>query len=85
MLSVEPGLADLSDALRAALPAFRDAWADGYGPDARTIPAACHAWAGQVMLADLEPRYADRLELLDPLRRWTAQWEAAMPLDTVRP
>ena len=64
-----PGLAGLPDDVRAGVAEFVDAWADGYGPEARAIPAACHAWAGRVMLADLAPRYTASSRLLDPVRR----------------
>ena len=63
--------------VRGMLDELVDAWADGYGRPAREIPPACNAWAGRVMLADLEPRYADDPAALHELRRWTASWEAA--------
>jgi aminoglycoside phosphotransferase (APT) family kinase protein len=72
ILTVEPSLASLTAELRNVLVPFRDAWADGYGADARSIPAQCHLWAGRVMLADLEARHAP--EALEPLRRWTDAW-----------
>ena len=76
LLTVEPSLASLPEEIRARLGQLREAWADGYGPEAKAIPAACHAWAGRVMLADLEPRYADTPSALDELRRWTEDWQA---------
>jgi len=79
LLTVQPSLADMPASLRARLGDFRDGWADGYGLATRTIPRACHLWAGRVMLADLEPRYADAPAALDQLRRWTAGWEAIHP------
>ncbi|HYI65763.1 MAG TPA: aminoglycoside phosphotransferase family protein [Candidatus Limnocylindrales bacterium] len=76
LLTVEPSLASLPMKLRARVGELVDAWADGYGPEATAIPAACHAWAGRVMIADLEPRYADDPAALDGLRRWTEGWQA---------
>ena len=77
LLTVEPSLATLPMEVRALLDELVDGWAEGYGLEAREIPAACHAWAGHVMLADLEPRYADKPAALDGLRRWTEGWQAA--------
>jgi len=74
ILTVEPALASLPAAVGAQLHAFREAWVVGYGTDAAAIPPACLAWAGRVMLADLEPRHAEAPQTLDPLRRWTAGW-----------
>jgi aminoglycoside phosphotransferase (APT) family kinase protein len=74
MLTVEPALATFPEAVRAGLDKFVAAWADGYGPEARTIPSACLRWAGLVMLADLAPRYAADPARLGPLRRWTDSW-----------
>lgn len=71
ILSLEPGLADHPEGVRDRLPELLEAWADGYGPQARAIPRAADAWAGRVMLTDLAPRYAGRPEALDPIRRWT--------------
>ena len=71
ILTLEPGLADLPETARDRLPELLEAWADGYGPDARAIPSVADAWAGRVMLADLAPRYAERPAALDRLRRWT--------------
>jgi aminoglycoside phosphotransferase (APT) family kinase protein len=82
LLTVEPSLVALPASVRAYLAEFADAWAEGYGPLARAIPAACHAWAGRVMLADLEPRYDDSPAALDALRRWTDGWEAAARVST---
>lgn len=48
LLTVEPSLADMPASLRARLGDFRDGWADGYGLATRTIPRACHLWAGRV-------------------------------------
>jgi Ser/Thr protein kinase RdoA (MazF antagonist) len=70
ILTLEPGLADLPDAVRLRLPELLDAWADGYGDEARAIPGETNAWAGLVMLADLAPRYADRPDALDHIRAW---------------
>jgi aminoglycoside phosphotransferase (APT) family kinase protein len=72
ILTVEPSLASLPAELRNGLVPFREAWAEGYGAEARRIPAECHLWAGRVMLADLEARHAP--EALEPLRRWTNSW-----------
>lgn len=69
ILTLEPGLATLPTHVRAVLPAFLDGWAAGYGPEAGSIPAACHLWAARVMLADLMPRYADDPAALGPIRR----------------
>lgn len=77
LLTVEPSLTSIPAEIRARLSELREAWADGYGPEAQAIPAACHAWAGRVMLADLEPRYADSPSALDELRRWTEGWQAS--------
>ncbi len=74
ILTVEPSLASLPAELQNVLEPFRDAWADGYGPEARNIPAECHLWAGRVMLADLQARHAPAA--LEPLRRWTDAWMA---------
>ena len=70
ILTLEPGLADLAEPVRGRLPDLLDAWADGYGPEARAIPRASDAWAGRVMLADLVPRYPDRPDALNEIRRW---------------
>jgi aminoglycoside phosphotransferase (APT) family kinase protein len=72
ILTVDPSLASLPAQLRDVLASFREAWADGYGPGARSIPAECHLWAGRVMLADLGARHAPAA--LEVLRRWTARW-----------
>lgn len=72
ILTVEPSLASLPAELRDVLVPFREAWADSYGAEARSIPAACHLWAGRVMLADLEARHAPAA--LEPLRQWTDGW-----------
>jgi len=74
MLTFAPSLTG-SAARRSALHDYRDGWVEGYGPAAGTIPAPCHLWAGRVMLADLERRYAGTPDALDGLRRWTARWE----------
>jgi aminoglycoside phosphotransferase (APT) family kinase protein len=74
ILTVDPSLASLPAQLRDVLASFREAWADGYGPGARSIPAECHLWAGRVMLADLESRHVPAA--LEPLRRWTAAWQS---------
>ena len=42
-----------------------------------SIPAACHVWAGQVMLADLGPRYSE--ETLAPVRTWIKDWSDQLP------
>ena len=76
LLSVEPSMVSLPQELRARIEELVDAWEEGYGPEAREIPPACHAWAGQVMLADLEARFAERPVALDELRGWTRSWEA---------
>lgn len=70
ILTVEPGLDRLPDAIRALLPEVRAAWSAAYGPEASAIPTACRRWAGRVMLADLAPRYPASSALLDPARRW---------------
>ena len=76
LLTVEPSIATLPEGIRSHLDELVEAWADGYGHEAREIPAVCHAWAGRVMLADLEPRYAGSPTALDGLRRWTEGWLA---------
>ncbi len=76
LLTIEPSIASLPTEIRAHLDELVEAWSDGYGPEAREIPASCHAWAGRVMLADLEPRYAASPAALDGLRRWTEGWLA---------
>ncbi len=65
LLTVEPSIASLPAEVRSQVDELVEAWSDGYGREAREIPAACHAWAGRVMLADLEPRYAQSPEALD--------------------
>ena len=77
MMTVEPSLASLPQELRGRIDELVESWMEGYGGMARDIPASCHAWAGRVMLADLEGRYAGVPAALDPLRRWTERWEAA--------
>ncbi|HET8778084.1 MAG TPA: phosphotransferase [Candidatus Limnocylindria bacterium] len=72
ILTLEPGLADLPETVRHRLPELLDAWADGYGDEARAISPAADTWARLVMLADLEPRYADRPNALDHIRESTA-------------
>ena len=67
ILTLEPSLPGLPSAALAALGPLLDGWAEGYGPEARSIPDACQLWAARVMLADLEPRYADRPADLDGL------------------
>ena len=76
LLTVEPSIASLPAEIRGRLDELVEPGSDGYGPEAREIPAACHAWAGRVMLADLEPRYAASPAALDGLRRWTEGWLA---------
>ena len=76
LLTVEPSLASLPIETRDLLSELVDGWADGYGREAREIPAACHEWAGRVMLADLAPRYTETPAALDGLRRWTEGWRA---------
>ena len=79
LLTIEPSLITLPAPVRRHLAEFAEAWAEGYGPLAGAIPAACHAWAGRVMLADLEPRYEDSPAALDALRRWTDRWVVVVP------
>ena len=74
LLTVEPSIASLPEGIRSHLDELVEAWVDGYGQEAGEIPAVCHAWAGRVMLADLEPRYAASPTALDRLRRWTEAW-----------
>jgi Ser/Thr protein kinase RdoA (MazF antagonist) len=69
MLTIEPALTDLPDALRDGLPALRRGWMAGYGPGAPTIDATARRWAARVMLTDLAPRYADDPSRLDEVRR----------------
>lgn len=69
IMTLDPGVAGLPNDMQARVAEFVDAWADGYGPDARAIPPACRAWAAHVMLADLEPRYRATPGILDPIRR----------------
>ena len=76
LLTVEPTFATLAPVERRILAELTDGWIAGYGPAAAEIPAACHAWAGRVMLGDLARRYATRPEALVELRAWTRRWEA---------
>ncbi len=73
MLTLEPTLASLPEAVRGRLPAFLAGWTDGYG--VIDVPAASHLWAARVMLADLTPRHAAEPALLDPLRNHLASLE----------
>jgi len=70
ILRVDPALASLPLAIRDRLADFLEAWADGYGPDARAITRPARRWAGRVMLADLAPRYADAPHLLRAVESW---------------
>lgn len=70
MFTVEPFVQELDPESRRMIREVRQAWADGYGPEASAIPAASRRWAGRVMLEDLAHRYADRPERLDAARRW---------------
>ena len=70
MFTVEPFIEELDPASRRMIGEVRQAWADGYGPEASAIPAASRRWAGRVMLEDLAHRYVDRPERLDAARRW---------------
>jgi aminoglycoside phosphotransferase (APT) family kinase protein len=79
MLTVEPFIDELDPETRRMVGAVREAWADGYGPEASAIPPAVRRWAGRVMLEDLADRYADHPERLEPARRW------AKGLGPVRP
>ena len=78
ILHVEPTLERLPPAVHDRLTEFRESWVTAYGGSARSLPPACRLWAGKVMLADLEPRYATTPEALEPLRRWTTTWEQAL-------
>jgi aminoglycoside phosphotransferase (APT) family kinase protein len=73
MLTMDPTLASLPEAVRKRVHAFVAGWADGYG--AIDMPAASHLWAARVMLADLAPRHAAQPALLDPLRSHLASLE----------
>ena len=68
ILTLDPAVADAPSEVRGVVPAFIDAWLDGYGSMARSIPRACQRWAARVMLDDLEPRYVATPELLEPIR-----------------
>jgi aminoglycoside phosphotransferase (APT) family kinase protein len=72
MFTVEPFIEQLDEPSRRIIGAVRQAWADGYGPEASAIPAASRRWAGRVMVDDLAHRYADRPERLDRARHWAA-------------
>lgn len=74
LMTVNPMLAMLTPQERAFLGELTRGWVVGYGPQADSIPPACHRWAGEMMLADLSARYAADPEGLEPLRRWTARW-----------
>ena len=76
MFTVEPFIEELDPESRRMIGEVRRAWADGYGPEASSIPAAVRRWAGRVMLEDLAHRYADHPERLAPARRWA---EGATP------
>lgn len=69
MLTLDPALRDLPEALRGCVDALRTAWMTGYGPGAHAIDSAARLWAARVMLADLAPRYAHDPAQLDRVRR----------------
>ena len=77
ILSVDPAVRALAPALREVVDEVARAWEEGYGSEASSIPAACHVWAGQVMLADLGPRYSE--ETLAPVRTWIKDWSDQLP------
>lgn len=77
ILSVDPAVRALAPALREVVDEMARAWEEGYGSEASSIPAACHVWAGQVMLADLGPRYSE--ETLAPVRTWIKDWSDQLP------
>jgi aminoglycoside phosphotransferase (APT) family kinase protein len=68
--------------MRLARQALGLAWRRGYEAEAGPLGdmAAFYAWAGAVMLRDLGPR-TDRPSpppsVLEPVRRWSAEWERA--------
>jgi len=68
ILTMDPALFTVPTSCAWGLVPSGTRGADGYGPLARAIPAACRSWAARVMLADLEPRYAATPEVLDPIR-----------------
>ncbi|MGW5359964.1 phosphotransferase family protein [Actinopolymorpha pittospori] len=74
LMTINPMLAMLTARERAFLDELTQGWVVGYGPQAASIPPACHQWAGEMMLADLSARYAADPEGLEPLRRWTTRW-----------
>ena len=82
ILRVEPTLDHLPPAVRGRLDEFRESWLTAAGSRALSLPHASRVWAGKVMLADLEPRYATAPEALEPLRRWTTKWEQALTTGT---
>lgn len=73
LFTVDPALAQLSPAHRTALDELAKGWAEGYGPEASSIPPACLAWAGRAMLRDLGRRYSDAE--LAPVRAWSEAHE----------
>ena len=70
VLTVDPTLESLPRSLRGKLARFRGAWAEGYGDDARRIPAVARRWASRVMRDDLALRHADAPETLRRIREW---------------
>ena len=74
LLTIDPALAQATAYERGLVAELAEGWAEGYGPQARTIPAACLAWVGGVMLVDLARRYTADPSALDELRLWTAHW-----------
>ena len=73
MLTLEPSLASLPEAVREQAHEFLGGWMEGYG--LVEVPGASHLWAARVMLADLAPRHAAQPELLHPLRSHLAALE----------
>jgi Ser/Thr protein kinase RdoA (MazF antagonist) len=74
LMTAEPTLEGLSESAKDTLARFAHGWADAYGPEASSIPAWAHAWAGTTMLTNLEPRFSDSPAELDGLRAWTQRW-----------
>jgi aminoglycoside phosphotransferase (APT) family kinase protein len=70
LLTADPALESLPRALHGRLARFRDAWAEGYGDEARRILAVARRWASRVMLDDLAPKHADAPEMLRGIREW---------------
>jgi aminoglycoside phosphotransferase (APT) family kinase protein len=69
LLTIDPALDALSPDWRPVISSLAAGWAEGYGPEASTIPAPCLAWAGRAMLRDVARRFP--ASALEPLASWT--------------